>query len=115
MEENITDLNRVELRGRVGQEPRIFTSGENQVAKFSLATSETFHDRKGDIKEETTWHNVAAWNGKDTVNVKQIRKGALIHLTGRLRNVKYTSVEGEERHFTEIVATRLEILKGFPS
>lgn len=105
-----TDLNRVELRGRVGQDPKIFNVGNTQVARFSLATSEIFHDMKGELKEETTWHNIAAWAGKNVEDLGKIRKGAFISLVGRIRNNKYTSTEGENRQFSEIVVVRLNVL-----
>lgn len=110
MEQQITDLNRVEIRGRVGQEPKIFNVGDAKVARFSVATNETYHDRKGDIREETTWHNVSVWQGKSIEDLSVIKKGAFVNVVGRLRNVKYTSIEGEDRHYIEIVASRINLV-----
>ena len=58
-------LNRVELRGRVGHDPRITNVGESQVARFSLATNEAFRGKNGELREEVTWHNVTAWAGRN--------------------------------------------------
>lgn len=93
MIENVT-LNRAELRGRIGQDPRIAQVGNTQVCRFSLATSEIYKDRNGDIKEETTWDNISAWAGKNIENFQNLKKGTLVLVVGRLRNVKYTSMEG---------------------
>ena len=106
-----TTINRVELKGRVGQDPKIFNVGDSRVARFSVATNETYHDRKGDIREETTWHSVCVWDGKNIDGFRDIRKGVMISLEGRLRTVRYTTSDGSERHSTEVVANRLNIVK----
>ena len=54
-------LNRVELRGRVGHDPKVFSVGDAQVARFSLATNEAFRGKSGELREEVTWHNISAW------------------------------------------------------
>ena len=68
-------INRVELRGNVGSEPRINEVGESKVIRFSLATNETFKDRNGVLKEETTWHSVSAWAGRGMPDFNEIKKG----------------------------------------
>lgn len=108
--ENVT-INRVELKGRVGQDPKIFNVGESRVARFSVATNETFHDKKGEIREETTWHNVCVWEGRNFNDFREIRKGAMVCVEGRLRNIKYTASDGTDRHLTEVVANRLNIVR----
>ncbi len=112
--ENLT-LNRVELRGRIGQDPRIARVGDSSVARFSVATSEIYKDRNGELKEEITWHNVSAWQGRNIADFNGLRKGVPVSVVGRIRNVKYTSTEGEERQFTEIQANKLSIMKNDPA
>lgn len=102
-------INRVELRGNVGSEPRINEVGESKVIRFSLATNETFKDRNGVLKEETTWHSVSAWAGRGMPDFNEIKKGTCVSLMGRIRNNKYTNTEGEEKNYTEILANRLTI------
>ena len=63
-------LNRVELRGRIGQDPRIANVGESAVARFSIATSEIFKDRNGDLKEEITCHNETARKGRNIAEIQ---------------------------------------------
>ena len=106
--ENIT-LNRVELKGRVGQDPKITMVGDSSIARFSVATSEIYKDRNGNLREDTTWHNVAAWSGKNVEDFSHIKKGCIVSLLGRIRNTKYTSNEGEDRYYAEIVANRLSV------
>ena len=101
-------LNRVELRGRVGHDPRITNVGESQVARFSLATNEAFRGKNGELREEVTWHNVTAWAGRNIMDLKDIRKGIFVSLVGRLRNTRFTGNDGNERSIVEVVAGRLE-------
>ena len=101
-------LNRVELRGRVGHDPKIISVGDAQVARFSLATNEAFRGRNGELREETTWHNVAAWAGRNIMDLKDIRKGGFVSVVGRLRQNRYTGNDGVERTVVEVVAGRLE-------
>ena len=101
-------LNRVELRGRVGHDPKIFSVGDAQVARFSVAPNEAFRGRSGELREEVTWHNVSAWAGKNVMDFKDIRKGSFVSLVGRLRTNRYTGNDGSERNIVEVVAGRLE-------
>lgn len=102
-------LNRVELRGRIGQDPKITEAGGSKVARFSVATSEIYKDRSGALQEETTWHNVSVWNGKNVADFAQLKKGTMVSVFGRIRISKYTSVDGDERYFTEIVANSVSL------
>ena len=102
-------INRVELLGRIGQNPKIMTCGDSRVAKFSLATNEHFKDRSGVLKEETTWHNVSVWSSRNTDDFSLLKKGALVHVVGKIRNAKYQNAEGEERFFTEVTATKMNV------
>ena len=104
-------LNRVELRGRVGHDPKVFSVGDAQVARFSVATNEAFRGRNGELREETTWHNVTAWAGRNIMDFREIRKGVFVTLTGRLRNTRFTGNDGNERSLVEVVAGKLELFK----
>lgn len=102
-------LNRIELRGNIGQDARINKVGENTVARFNVATNETFKDRTGALREETTWHSVTAWNGKGMPDFSNLRKGTCVHVVGRLRQNRYTTADGDERTIYEVLASRLNI------
>lgn len=102
-------INRIEIRGNVGTTPRINAVGDSKVIRFSVATNERFKDRSGVLKEETTWHNVVAWAGKGMPDFAEIKKGTCVSVLGRVRNIKYTTAEGEDKYFNEILANRLHI------
>ena len=103
-------LNKVELRGRIGHEPRISSlESGSKVARFSVATNELLHVKNDEWKEETSWHNVVAWTSKYVHNLEQLKKGMFVEIVGKLRYTRYTSKSGEERFITEIVASKLTI------
>ena len=103
-------LNRVELRGRVGHDARILRIENGGVAaRFTLATNEIIRGRDDSLREEVTWHSVVAWSRKGMPDFEKIRKGTFLALEGKIRYVKYTSSQGEERNVTEIVAQKITI------
>ena len=102
-------INRVELQGRAGT-VRISPAIGSIAANFSLMTEHTVISVEGKMLVETTWHNVLAVEGGE-VFLEGITRGSLVHLTGRLRTVRYTAVDGGERTFTEVVADSLKVLE----
>ena len=99
-------LNKVTLIGRLGGDPekRSFSNG-GQVVSFSLATSETWKDRSsGERQERTEWHRVSIFTeGLGDVVAQYARKGALVHIEGKLETRKWQDREGHDRTSTEIV------------
>ena len=103
-------LNKVEIRGIVGS-VYVKDFGNTKVANFSVATSHAYKSQDGSPVLETTWHNVVAWEGGQIQNLDQLKKGALIHVRGRLRNRKYLASDGSERTVCDILAGSLKIVK----
>lgn len=106
---NGNSINRVELQGRVGT-VRIQNAGGCVVASFSVMTEETYKATDGTVLCETTWHHVTAWEGKE-VCIDGLERGSLVHVEGRIRNSRYTSVDGTEKTFTEVMASSLKVLE----
>lgn len=102
-------INRVELQGRTGT-VRISPAIGSIAANFSLMTENPVISVEGKKLVETTWHNVLAVEGGE-VFLEGITRGSLVHLTGRLRTVRYTASDGTERTFTEVVADSLRVLE----
>lgn len=95
--------NKVQLIGRLGQAPEIisFENG-NKLAKFSLATNESYKNAKGEKVEETQWHALFCWGQKADLVEKYITKGKEIAVEGKLINRSYETKEGEKRYRTEV-------------
>ena len=102
-------LNKVELRGNVGA-VRIQNVGDRKVARLTVATNIVYRGQDGCCVIETTWHNVTAFDGKD-INLDNLEKGARVEITGRLRNQRYTTADGEDRYSTEILANKVAIIE----
>ncbi|MCU0460226.1 MAG: single-stranded DNA-binding protein [Bacteroidales bacterium] len=103
--------NRVQLIGRLGQDPEIRTleSGK-KVAHFNLATNESFRNGEGTRIEETTWHSIVAWNGLADLSSKFLSKGKEVCIEGRISYRAYTDKNGNQKNITEIVASDLVML-----
>ena len=104
-------VNRLELRGYVGRDPRVREIGERKVINLSIATNEHFLDKEGKQCEITTWHRVEAWSGDKMPNFDNIKKGTLLALTGKIRNNKYVNADNEEVKYNDVLAVRMEIEK----
>jgi single-strand DNA-binding protein len=95
--------NTVSLIGRLGKDPMIsnFNNG-NKVAKFSIATNESYKDKNGEWVTSTEWHNVQAWGKAAEKCEKILKKGVEIVLEGKLVTDQYETKEGEKRTSTEV-------------
>jgi len=103
--------NKVQLIGRLGQDPDIKTleSGK-KVAHFTMATNENYKSADGSKTEETTWHNIVAWNGLAELASKYLKKGREVCIEGRISYRSYTDKNGLPKSITEIVASDLVLL-----
>lgn len=107
----IEQINRVELRGKVGN-VRLNTTEEAQVANFSIATNYVYKQKDGTPVIETTWHNVVVWSGRERGDLSFIKKGRSLHVTGRIRVSHYLAADGTERSIYEIIASSVEPVEG---
>ena len=99
------------LIGNVGRDPEVrYLEGNVKVATFTLATSERFKDRSGELRENTEWHNIVAWRANADVAEKFIHKGTQIYVEGRLRTRSYTDQAGVKKFTTEIQADTIQLL-----
>ena len=105
-------VNKVILIGRLGRDPEVrrLESG-TAVAKFSLATDESYKDKEGNKVQQTEWHNVVVWRGLAEVAEKFLRKGMLIYVEGKLTHREYTNKDNEKRYITEVVANNFQMLE----
>jgi single-strand DNA-binding protein len=103
--------NHVFLIGNLGKDPEIqYIDGEIPVAKFPLATTETYKDKKGVTIPQTEWHNIVLWRGLAELAAKYLHKGSLVHIEGSLRTRSWEDKDKNRRFMTEIVATNLVML-----
>jgi len=101
----------VTLIGNLGKDPDVqFLEGNIAVAKFPLATTETYKDRSGKLVSQTEWHTVVLWRGLAELAQKYLHKGSLVYIEGRLHTRNWEDKEGNRRSVTEVVGDNLIML-----
>jgi single-strand DNA-binding protein len=99
------------LIGNLGKDPDVqFLEGNIAVAKFPLATTETFKDRTGKLVSQTEWHTVVLWRGLAELAQKYLHKGSLVYIEGRLKTRSWEDKEGVRKFATEVVGDNLIML-----
>lgn len=103
-------INKIEIQGVVGAVRTQVIFGE-MVSNFSVATTDTiYRNKQGDSIAETMWHNVVVWQSNTSTDLAKLEKGKSVRVVGRLRQMKYTNVHGEEKLFHEILANEFSII-----
>ncbi|HOS71830.1 MAG TPA: single-stranded DNA-binding protein [Bacteroidales bacterium] len=104
--------NRVSLIGNLGQDPLIrdLENGK-KVANFTIATNQGFRNADGQKVQETTWHNIVAWNGLAETAARYLKKGREVAVEGRIVYRTYEDRNGVTKYITEIVLTDLLFLR----
>ncbi|MDO6490113.1 MAG: single-stranded DNA-binding protein [Cellulophaga sp.] len=103
--------NRVQLIGNLGNDPEIMNlDGGKKLARFSVATNETYKNAAGEKVTDTQWHNVVAWGKTAEIVEKYITKGKEIALEGKLVSRSYETKEGEKKYITEVNCNEILML-----
>ena len=109
----MASVNKVILIGNLGKDPEVrHLEGGVAVARFPIATSESFKDKSGQRQERTEWHNIVVWRGLAEVAEKYLKKGNSVYIEGKLRTNNYQDKDGIQRYSTEIVADNMTMLGG---
>lgn len=96
-------LNKVMLIGNLGKDPELKVTPSGQpVAKFSLATTETWKNPQGEKQSKTEWHNIVVWGKQAEIAEKYLRKGKQILVEGRIQYREYTDQAGVKKYITDI-------------
>ena len=105
-------VNKVILVGNVGKDPDVrHLEGGVTVARFPLATNESYTDKSGQKVTQTEWHNIVVWRGQAEVAEKHVKSGKLLYVEGKLRTNIYDDKEtGSKKYFTEVHCTNFRFL-----
>ncbi|OAB80384.1 single-stranded DNA-binding protein [Cochleicola gelatinilyticus] len=105
--------NKVQLIGNLGNDPEIITlDSGRKLAKFNVATNETYKNQKGERVTDTQWHNVVAWGKTAEIVETYVTKGKEVAVEGKLTTRSWEDKEGTKRYTTEIVCDELLMLGG---
>ena len=107
----MASVNKAILVGNLGKDPEVrFTPSGRAVAKFTLATTDSWMDQESGRQERTDWHNIVVW-GKQAESCGQyLAKGRQVYIEGAIRSRSYDDKDGNKRYITEIVAQRVQFL-----
>ncbi len=107
------NINRATLIGNAGKDAEIsYTGNGRAVAKFSLATTESWTDKNSGQKEERTeWHRVVAWGWLAEFCNENVKKGKRVFVEGRIQYGSYDDKDGVKRYTTDINATDVQIIE----
>ena len=104
-------VNKVILIGRLGKDPELkYTPSGAPVAKFSLATDESFKDKTGEKQNRTEWHNIVAWNKLAEICGEYLTKGKQVYIEGSIRSRQWQDQSGNKRTSYEIIANQMQML-----
>lgn len=104
-------MNKIELCGVVGRAETGSYNG-NRVCNFSVVTEYSSRDKDGHSAIETQWFNVSLWETRDNPRpeIDKLARGTWVHVIGRLRVRKYTTVDNEERSSLDVFGRMVEII-----
>lgn len=104
-------VNKAILIGHVGKDPDVrHLENDVTVARFTLATSESYKKSNGEVVKTTEWHNIVLWRGLAQVAEKYVKKGSQIYIEGKIRTRSYDDKDGNKKYFTEIQGDNLTLL-----
>lgn len=104
-------FNKVILIGNVGKDPEVrHLETGTAVSSFTLATTERFRNKAGELQDQTEWHNIVCWRNLAELSEKYIKKGAQIFVEGKIRTRSWQDQTGAKRYTTEIVADNIRLL-----
>lgn len=102
-------INKVMLLGRVGDEPKVVIEHDtNPLVKISLATTESWKDKEGEVQEKTTWHKVSVSGQSACFTRDYIHKGNLVWVEGKNESRSWEDENGEKRYDYSVKALRVE-------
>ncbi|WP_221394394.1 single-stranded DNA-binding protein [Dyadobacter sp. NIV53] len=108
-------VNKVILIGNLGSDPEVrYLESGSAVAKFSIATTESYTNKNGERVDNTEWHRIELWEGLAKVAEKYLKKGSQVYIEGRIRTDSWTDKEGQQKSGVTIRANSLTMLGAAP-
>ncbi len=107
--------NKVQLIGHLGNKPDVRTTEKGKkLARFSVATNESYKNAHGEKVTETQWHNLVAWGKTADIAEKYLTKGSEVAVDGKLVSRSYTDKEGNKKYVTEVQINEILMLGSKP-
>jgi single-strand DNA-binding protein len=104
-------INKVILLGHAGKDAELrHLDNDRSVARFTLATSESYKNKSGEKVTNTEWHNVVCWRSLAEIAGKYIKKGSMLYVEGKIRTRSWDDKDGNKRYTTEIEADNIQLV-----
>jgi len=107
----MASVNKVILIGNLGRDPETRYMPEGgAITNISIATTDKWKDKNGEMQEKTEWHRVAFFGKLAEIAGEYLKKGSQVYVEGRLQTRKWQDKEGVDKYTTEVVADRMQML-----
>ncbi|TAK25399.1 MAG: single-stranded DNA-binding protein [Chloroflexota bacterium] len=108
-------LNKVMIIGNVGRDPEMrYTPGGAAVTSFSVAVGRRWTTPENEVRDETEWFNVVAWDKLAETCNQLITKGRKVYIEGRLKTRSWEGQDGQKKYRTEVIAHTMQLLDSRP-
>ena len=107
----MASVNKVIIVGNLGRDPETRYMPEGgAITNISVATTDKWKDKNGEMQEKTEWHRVAFFGKLAEIAGEYLKKGSQVYVEGRLQTRKWQDKEGNDKYTTEIVAQQMQML-----
>jgi single-strand DNA-binding protein len=107
----MASVNKVILIGNLGRDPETRYMPEGgAITNISIATTDKWKDKNGEMQEKTEWHRVAFFGKLAEIAGEYLKKGSQVYVEGRLQTRKWQDKDGQDKYTTEIVANVMQML-----
>lgn len=103
-------LNKIQIIGRLGNDPEKKDVNGKTVANFSVATSEKYKDNQGNQVETTEWFRCQAWDKLGDICAQYLTKGSLVYVEGKLKTRKWQDKDGVDKYSTDLIVKEMKML-----
>lgn len=111
----MASLNKVLLIGNLTKDPELrYTPNGTAVTNLRLAVNRKFKDRTGELKEDTCFVTVTAWDKQAEICNQYLQKGRSVFIEGILQSRSWETNDGQKRSTIDVRAERIQFLGGSP-
>ena len=105
-------MQKVMLIGNLGRDPEVkYSQKGTAIAQFSLATTERWKDKGGELKEHTEWFAAKAFGRRAEIVGENLHRGSRVYLEGRKRTESWDEKQTGAKHYKDLVyVDRIEFL-----
>lgn len=111
----MASLNKVFLIGNLTKDPELrYTPNGTAVSNLRIAVNRKFKDRNGELKEDTCFVTITAWDKQAEICNQYLVKGRPIFVEGILQSRSWETPEGQKRSTIDVRAERIQFLGNAP-